>query len=435
MAVNSERISHILESLVLPQDNDPLRYNNDASSQPTACKTLTQDFKLNWNDATTSKVLPSTDTMVFVFRHPTRAVITYDNNASSQPFAYAVYDYAGTTSQYVPPGCINFPFNSGPARSTTGYAPHGPVLYPALEDGRVGYWCDSDGSGKYSSLMVTAEGDTSALLTGSVSFWFWSGAAWILQETVSMENGVATYGGPVTPKGGAYSHVTISTPVNCSATQFNLQIQTGGVDGPSVWCHHPVSNLDQLLPIMQGARVLAASVDWENFGSDLEESGKVVAVGVAAGQNWTKIGTSQSALTQLSGYKPGLAKKGYYGFLRIDDEQDLVFRQDVGTGALPDSQPYAYFPLRERSSYLAISMSIASTTSRDTSITVTHSLEYLTNSKIQETRPPYVPGISGYTYTEWSVAIQKLSELPQHHESKVSWRKIVEQLSNKRARV
>lgn len=435
MAGVAERVSQIVETLVFPDENDPIRYNNDVSSQPTACKTLTQDFKIDWQAATTDKQLPATDTMIFLFRHPARALIKYDNNASGAVFQYRIPNSAGSYTFTFEAGATNVRLQGGPADQNSTYQPHGTQLYPALEDGRIGYWCDNDGT-NYSTIRLNFSGTLTTMTGGAMTAYVWNGACWEFWDTVLFANTVATYTFAAPPVGGAYMAVDVTIGSTATTASFIATVIVISASGPGVWCHISVPQLNQLVPIMQGARVLAAGVKWQNYASDLDESGKVVAVNVSPGQPWQQLTVSQNSLSLLQGYKTLLAKNGYRGFLKIDDETDVEFQQDVGTYAYRGNTiGFAAFPLRERSSYLAVCMSVAATAGRQTSITVSHALEYQTNSKIQETRPPHTPGVQGYTYDEWTVAIQKLAEIPQHHGSETTWRKILEGMSNKRARV
>lgn len=421
--VNNERVLQIVEALVTPNETDPVRYNNDASSQATACKALTQDFKINWNTATVDKSLPATDTACFLFRNAARAVIIYDNNPTNQLFSYDLGTFNGVAGATVP-----VPFRSGTC--TTTYQPHGPVVYPCLEDGRTGFWLDEG-----TAYEVTFTGTLTGIAGGQIMQYLWNGNQWEWFTSQVLVNGTATYTSYGPSIGGSYVALEVVLADASTSDTFSVKFKLVNT-GYSVWRHLAVPQLEQLSTIVQGVRVLAASINWENYGSDLEESGKVVAVNIAPGQFWRTTITSQSSLTQLAGYKSSLAKNGYYGFLKIDDESDLNFSRDVAQSAYIDSPGgLITYPLRERSSFLAVSFSIASTSSRDTSVTITHSLEYRTNSKIQETRVPYTPGVYGFTYDEWTRAIQLLAHLPQHHSASITFKKVLEQLANKRARV
>jgi len=424
---SSERVSQIVETLVFPDTTDPIRYNNDVSSQPTACKTLSQDFKLNWASATVDRNLPATEVMVFLFRECARAVVFYDNNPGNLLFTYAM---AG--SYACNPGGVAFAALPPFATASSAYIPHGTTLYPAMADGYAGWWCDNDGVGN-SHLQVTF--NLPATLVGGYIQWMqWNGQGWAVAEQTALVNGTATYNGTVVGTGGAYMHARITNASTATATQYTLSLVS--TTACSVWCHRPVSNLDTLLNIVQGVRTLTASVLWNNYSSELDESGKTVAVSCPPGLPWSTIASSQSNLTSLAGYKSLLAKQGYYGFLRIDDTADLDFDLDVGIRPFRAStQGFATYDLRSSKSYIAVCMSVASTSARDTSITVTHAVEYRTTSKIQEVRKPYIPGVEGYSAYEWSQAIQKLADIPQHNVSSVTWRQIVEQQSNKRARI
>lgn len=411
-------VAQLVAALSLPSEMPAPRYNGDASCIPTSAKSLTQDVKYNWQDAASDGAVPATEAWVFLFRSALRSFVFYDHNAAAATFKYNVINAADNTDTFI------YAVNAGPqplvgkwATPTSIYQPHGEFLFPGYAQGKFGWWCDNDGFGKTSAPKITYAADPGAD-GAEFMFYNWNGYCWEPQETIKTAVGVLTYQPAGPYNGGGYMTVDVKVN-NAAASTFKVSIEPTGA-APGVWCHRPIPGIAELLPIIQGVRVNAASVLWTNTSAELYESGKIVSVNVSRALPWTNIAVNQSNLTLLQGYESRLAKTGYYGFLKPDGPKDFKLRKDITTMAPRGSaNTAAYFPLEERSTYIAVAWNVALTTARDTTVQVCHAVEYLTNSKIQEVT--YSP----YTEAQWVQAIQALRTIPQHHENKLHFKSIL----------
>lgn len=403
-------VATLLDKLVFPESKPPVRYDDDASATPTAAQTLTQEITLNWAAAVTDRAIPQTDMMVFLFKDPLRSVIFYQFNQSSATFFYDIknpltgdngFPIGDCTSGYWLPG--------DKAVAQAGYQPHSAILYPADCNGMSGYWCDNDGT-RTSKLSIELD-NAATIVGGCVEWYVWSGNSWNWYARDEFVNATAVYKMTADPPlGGAYMAAVVNGVIGMTATQVTHYVLDGGT-GPSTWSHYPCPQIDQLLPMIQGHRVTASSLRWLNLSSTLEESGKVNAVTVAPGLPWSSIATSATRLTLLQGYRPLVAKKGYYGFTRPTDAQ-LQWQYNIQTGALAGSTlTPSRFKVNPEAPYIAVAMSVASTNARNTSITVTHMIEYMTNSKAQETR---LPDQITENAEVWEHAIRMLARTENH---------------------
>jgi hypothetical protein len=423
-------VEQILFGLTLPSEmgGGVLRYNGTTSGLPTSAKTLVQDVKLNWQNVTVNGVLPAEEQMVFLFRNVLRAFVYYDANPGALNFDYIVTNWDGGTAYnaigvvgggYTPPS-----FNFAVPTALSLYQPHGDHFFPCYEQGRLGFWVDNTSAGggtnAYASLGITFAADPGAA-GANITWYLWDGVNWAAAVSEDTAAGTLVYYPSVGPVGGAY--VSFEIKVNTAAAAL-YSVHIKSFNGPGVFCHRSIPNISELLPIINGVRVNAASVLWTNFSAELQASGKLVSVGVASALPWSNLVVSQSNLTKLQGYESRQAKTGGYSFLKPDGPVDFTFTADIRTvpfrGAITT---VASFPINERSSYVVLALSVANIDARDTSIQICHAIEYLTNSKIQEV------SYSPFTENDWTDAIQRCRRVPQHYENKIHFGKIFRKIA------
>lgn len=412
-------VAKIIDTLVFPENKPCLRYNDGAASTRTACQNLTSDYSLNWNNANTDRAIKQTDNVVFLFRDPLRSVIFYDHNVDRRTYIYQIKCSLDLGDHFlVQPGCSGYflPGDQAPLQASSNWAPHGNVLFPADCNGIAGYWCDNDGSGNYAFLENDID-DATTLNGGQFEYYAWVGNKWVLWASTPMTDGNSYYFCPTAPPvGGAYMAVAISLPRPTTCTQLNsYRLATTPGGGPSTWCHRAAPQIETLLPTIASNRIIAASVKWENLSAALDESGKITAVTVMPGIPWSNIASGATTLSGLQGYRTLQAKGGYYGFTQPTEDQ--MEWQDSVTQSFIKGQTQitnAWFKPCSESPYIAVGMSIANTAARDTSLTVTHMIEILTNSKTQET---HTASASSDT---WSEALTRLAAVPNHYPANVT---------------
>lgn len=426
-------VTQLVDKLVLPENKAPLRYDDEAAATPTAGQTFTQEINLNWASAVADRAIPQTDMMVFLFKDPLRCVVFYNHNQSSSPFLYQIknaldggngFSISDCTSGYWLPG--------DRALATMSYQPHSAVLYPVEANGYSGYWCDNDGT-RSSKLKIRLD-DATTVAGGCVEWYVWTGTQWAWWARDEFVNATDTYlmtANP--PSGGAYMAAVVNGVIGMSATAV-VDYQLDGGTGAATWCHYPTPSVDQLLPMVQGQRIVAAAVNWQNLSSAFDESGKVTAVTVAPGLPWSNLATSANRLTSINGYKSLLAKTGYYGFLRPTTNQmawDYSMQMSAFAGSTTTN---SRTKVNADAPYIAVAMSIANANARNTTISVTHMMEYMTTSKSQETR---LPDGKIEMAENWSMAIKLLARTENHQPANPTLVGIFNDLteSNKRRRL
>lgn len=424
-------VKNLLETLVFPSEGATIRYNDGASSTPSAARVLSQELNLNWATATVDRNIPATEQMVFLFRDPLRATIFYDHNPSRSNFTYQLYDADFNDTTFYTSGAstiLNFAWGT----CTTAYQPHGPRLFPLRQNGQTGIWCDNDGT-NFSTLQFTVD-DATAIAGDSFNCYYWTGNSWLVSQMFYGINGAATYtmtGLTNIPVGGAYFSVVFNKAKTSSVSSMTVSLVCGSGTGPSVWCHRPISNIIELLPIVESVRVVAASLRWINDSPQLDESGKIVSVCVAPTHPWSQVAVSQSNLTQINGYKTRQAKMGLHTYLK-PAAQDDSFTYN-GKGIVKNTAPGSSivstsFKSTGNSPYVVASMNVANTNARDTSVTVTHAIEFITDSKIQECRMPDA------SVETWNKALALLAPLPQHNDADIDLRDLLNGGGSKRAK-
>lgn len=418
-------VEQILFALTLPSEAPAFRYNGQTTGNPTSAKTLMQDQKLNWQNVTVDGSIPAAEQMVFLFRNPLRAFVYYDANPTGQLFDYIVHNWDGTTthnpSNMVGGGYFQPVLSYATPTPASTYYPHGDYLFPCEANGRLGFWVDQSAAATYASLGVSFAADP-GLAGASIQWYNWNGLQWENADQQDTVAGTLDYYNVTPFVGGAYMSLDIKIN-SAAACPFTIHIKSNaGATG--VWCHRSIPNISELLPIINGVRVNAASILWTNFSSELQASGKLVSVSVPACLPWTNIAVSQSGLTRLQGYESRQAKTGGYSFLRPDGPDDFKFNNDIRPSTRKGSVlNYAAFPVQERSSYVALALSVANVDARDTSIQITHAIEYLTDSKIQEV------AFSEWSDEAWAEAIQKCRTIPQHHENRIHFKSIFRKIA------
>jgi hypothetical protein len=426
-------VTQLVDKLVFPENKSPLRYDDETSATPTAGQTFSQEINLNWASASADRAIPQTDMMVFLFKDPLRAVVFYNHNQSSSPFQYQIKSAYDNGNGFPIGDCLSGYWLPGDrAVATMSYQPHSAVLYPVEANGVSGYWCDNDGT-RRSKLSIRLD-DATTIAGGCVEWYVWTGTQWSWWARDDFVNATDTYVMSANPpSGGAYMAAVVNGVAGMSATSV-VDYQLDGSSGPATWCHYPAPNIDQLLPMIQGQRIVTAAANWQNLSSAFDESGKVTAVTVAPGLPWSNLATSANRLTAVAGYKSLLAKTGYYGFLRPTANQ-MTWDYSIQTCTLAGSTATnSRAKVNPDAPYIAVAMSVANANARNTTITVTHMMEYMTTSKTQEAR---LPDGKIETVENWEMAIKLLARTENHHPANPTLVSIFNDVieSNKRRRL
>lgn len=426
LAVN---VRNIIGGLTLPEVfKECPRFNGVGSGKATVAKTLKQEFDLTW-PSTGQLNLPPNEQQIFQFRNLLRNLIY----AYRQCPTY-VYDWLS------PKGLLNWDLNvKGTTRGDSGcwaYAdpassaqPHGTKLFPGRGKGRFGIWVDNDGGGaqKFNIAFVVGTGATPPDAGTYVVSNYWTGRDWAPLDSHTF-TGLDSFYQSKAPPGGAYMNWDVYAPAG-GFTVANLQFLISSVSvAPSdVWAHRPVTNIDELLPIIEGVRVNGAVAWMRNEAPQLYEQGKIVGADVSKAVPWSNVATGSVAVQAMDEYYSGPAQVGAYGFLTPDDEEDFQMTNDVSITALKAStQNLASFPLQERSPYITLCASVGDQNSNSRKFTLISwtMVEYLSNSKVQAKEN------SKYSEKDWDIAIEYMKKMRQIYENKFHIEDIFEAISN-----
>jgi hypothetical protein len=421
----AENARKIVGALVLPdQFKECPRYNGEGSGQSTVSKTLKQEFELLW-DSNGETLLPPNEMQIFQFRNLLRNVVYLKRGCQGYTYKLASPTGAGTffTCNNTP-GAQTWLDSPRPAAFSLGQeAVHGKYMFPGYGAGHFGFWVDNyDGTlppnAGAQGLFVLSQAPFGA--GTQIRFWVWNGKSWYPFNTVTTD-AVQTVASSVAPFGGAY--MVAEVIAGPTASMNNVEVQVNGNGGSDVWCHRAVSNIEELLPIIQGVRVLGGVAWLRNESPELFEQGKVLAGTMSKGVPWTAMATGSSAIQATDEYFSNSAKTGYWGFLTPDDDEDFELVPDISSDAIRGvTAQVTSFPLEERSPYITATLTVgeASSNSRNFSFVSWAMIEYLTNSKIQ------AKAISDKTEDDWSLAVQIMKRMPNHYENKFHFDKIME---------
>lgn len=404
------QVTDIVQHLAVPDlFTDSLRYAGIGSGSPSTSVTLKQEFELNWAGSPTQ--LAADEQQVVLTRNPFAAVLYLRPFVNL--FTYQIQTAGGagsfTCAQSVPTDC----FGGSAVAQGGSDTPHGQVLYPWRGAGKMGYWLDYDGTTALMGMLVTF--DLPALTSTTIVFWYWTGASWAI-AAVEVGNGVDTQYRYRPPAPGRY----VYAQVICTAQTLVATVTVYGAPVPPATCtvvsHNPVPDADQLLQVAQGIRVLGAAMLLRNESNELNENGKILAVQMPKSIPWVNVFSGTNTIAQEKGYWSGLAKTGYYGFLRPDDADDFAYSKDVQWQLQPQLATFqsASTPLKGRSPYLTASIAVAGDVStQNFSLVVWHIVEYMTNSKLQPST------FTDKTEEQWRLAIEFMRTMSQHYENPI----------------
>lgn len=383
-------VAAILRAIFLPK-----RYGNDfrlaseGAGQKSAAANMSVNYNSNdWDSATVDGLIPATDLLCFLFANPLRSFILYDHNYAEQTYSYDLIDPRTNTTTFLIAPYTKIPTWCRYATPNTAYQPHGPYLFPGYDEGgRLYLWCNqayNEDDGIPLGLEITLNAPSTFNSGVIVQYYAWDGKhPRLLQTTLVAATQTVIYLDHTNlPAGGAYIYATVHNEQYVNPVSFSARMI--GMSG--VWGHHPVSNIETLIQQSFGIRVNSCSLRVQNDASPLSRNGNTIAVTVSKSLPWCNFATGSSALSQLQNYREFTADKGYYGLPLPDSDDDISeFYDDVSASSFRNSTwTCTSYPLSERRPYKAVGFNIPVAAGRALTFDVTHTIEYLTNNKLQE---------------------------------------------------
>lgn len=415
-------VADILRAFFLPK-----RYGNDfrlaseGAGFPSAAANMSVSYNSgDWDSVTVGSLLPPADYMCFLFANPLRAFVQYVPNPSAQTYTYQLMNRtASTTTFSVGRGAQEIPLYARIANCVSTFQPHGPYLFPGLDEADHYYLFVSQADGATVGMSVTLNAACTFVGTTIVKFYAWDGKHARLIQTSFGQIGTQTFWLEAInlPAGGAYIYASISNG-EILITSCTVSI----IGNTSTWGHHPVSNVGTLLQQAYGIRVNSAAIRVQNDASPLSRNGNITAVTVSKSIPWTNFATSASALSNLQNYREFTADKGYYGVPLPDSDEDVSeFYDDICESSVrTNTLNFFAFPLSERRPYKAVSFNIPVAAGRSLTFDVTHTVEYLTNNKLQEQK------MSTVSQDSVRAAIVIASTQETDFENVANWREALE---------
>jgi len=350
----------------------------------------------------------------------------YDGNPGTTQFTYDLQFTSGNArvAQTTPASTVVItvvndeavfePFASPYATCRTDYAPHGPTLY-AGDDGetlRRYFWVDAGSSINWNIVASTFSGFTCDLI--DLVVWRYNGGAPVLVQSIPGSSATVWTDSMSVSKSDYYA---IGYKIEFDVT-FVDQTYTVGLSiqstGP-VMCHRALPNLESNFASALSIRVLGASLKCTNQASPLNRQGKITGFEVPEGIHWTDYLLETGAFGPLSRSQGAYtipAQRGLYGFLKPSKPDDFNFISHIDTsnGVVVDCS----YPLKPKSSYLAIYSSISDPSGLDLYWTAAWSIEYLTSDVWREISASTISPESCMKALEMLRGAQQWHENPKH---------------------
>lgn len=417
-------VAAILRAFFLPKRyGNEFRLASEGAGLPSAAANMSVAYNTaDWDQVITAGVLPAADFMVFLFANPLRSFILYTPNPSGQPYAYALQPQNIASGVFTVPRAIEIALFPRFATPTTAFQPHGQILFPGYDEGGRQYLWVQEADGAALGMHVTLGAAATFAGVNWVSFYAWDGKhPRLLQKTkLAIGDTDVWLTAAALPPGGAYVYATV----------FWVELPTTAAveirGSNEVFGHRPVSNIQTLIQQAYGIRVNSCSIRVQNDASPLSRNGNITAVTVSRSIPWCNVASSASALSQLQNYREFTADKGYYGVPLPESDEDVSqFYDDICESAFrTTTAPITSYPLSERRPYKAVSFNIPVQAGRSLTFDVTHTIEFLTNNKLQEQK------LSTTSEDSVCAAIVVASTQETDYENTPNWRDALETVAD-----
>jgi hypothetical protein len=388
------------------------------------------------------QLLPTTESMAFLFNDPLCAIIYYDVNWGGNVYNYAMYGSPTPTVKGVNPA-TSWTLTLGTGLGTggqeyitTGYAmpttsasqPHGTLL-PAKSTGlgNIGRFFPM-GANDVIQFSVTAAGGT-----GTISFGVDSWSPDTEQITPSIARSLLS----VTAPGTVATTITVPTFgyyavwYNLGTSSYNTltwnTISFYNAVPAGVWCHRMIPGFETCITSMTGIRVNGFSLMFTNSDAKLYIGGKIAQLQVPKGNHWTQFVYPAVALTpyipspsanfgfgklnSLSEVDTRRAEQGSYMYYKPQGAADFEMQANwvIDNGVLMD----CHSALTIERSFLAWSFS-GQTSAQDGYFTIAYAVEALTTDTTRPVAKPTGNPSQIYMVQGALQQMQQYSENPSH---------------------
>lgn len=409
----------IANSIAAPGEGPVYRWASAFSTKPTA---VAKPFEITspsfgYTIGSYPQVGPS-ESVGFQFRDPLRTLVVYDQNPAGFAKQYNLYINGGagavpalTSTLLIDPYMRRY-FPTAYALGSGSYQPHGSILYCGAIEGNNGryVWCD-DGD----VLTLGYNVDTTTNLIVGVDYYGPRGYNAAKQESAVLA-AVSHTRATVVIKSAAAGSAGYYAPyiANTGVLVGNLVTVDAVITGTgSTMMHRPLPNLYQNMLAVSGTRILGESLMWTNTAPMLNLGGQATMFQSSLGAQWQDYISSSNTFANFSKVQDSKtfnASQGIYGFMKPVQPSDFDLKQYLNfdsSGVLTDS----FFPLDAESSFLALCVSIPSSTGNAGYYTARYSIEYLTEDTWRATE---FATIDAQT---WTSSLDMLKRVEQFHEN------------------
>ncbi len=424
----------IMCSYANPRDNSFVRMANDYSAAASAVANPWAVIPQTPNGGSAAPGRPDIsrdEGIAFVFRDPGRAYILYNPNPAAVAFSYAAY-FVQTLS--TPVSTIQIANNTGwdvpfaYLNCVSAYQPYDQLGMTYL---------DGSSPARY---IWTNYGDTVTFTMSALAATSQYVLEWFTLYNGKMvkagQNQVAGTAAPVDVIAGPFTSsgyvcfrfsVQVIAPQNFDFSSL-VTINACVVDGAdAVWEHHSLPGFVNNVGSVQSSRVASASLLLTNQAAQIYKQGRIAALQVPAGTDWTDIKT-YDIISRSNGSKTLPAERGAYIFMKPTKATDFDYQIVTNTqnGLLYETG----VPIVPQSSFLVVSFNIANTAaSADTSTpaqnlywTFAFGVEYMTTDVWREVRDADAdPKV-------YELVLEHLSKMPAIYENPLHVSEILKRL-------
>lgn len=412
----SPTVQALAKALALPHDSLPQRWGGAEFANSAVAK-LPTTYPVPWGTGPVgTPSIPITDMQCFLFRDPLRSFIYHDPNTAD---AVYTYNMVGVDTEEIAEwnglgACPDIDLKGSRAVAANAYRPHGPFMYPGQgEDGDQYWWLESGGS----VTIVTTVGAATTLTVTLVPLEAEEDGKTLSDTAVIAAAGstskVITYGA-----NPGYYKLLISSSASTSLVVTSVSFSSrNGVNNHGVWCHRSAPGVDSSLTAFGAVRVTAASVLVTNIATLVNRGGAVVARQVPIGHDWTDFvafnGTSNASLvSQGSDYYAGDFADGVYGFSSPTGPNDWMMHPYISSDE--GSLTMCAFDLDRQHPVVCVAITLEAAAVGNTLITVTHHVEFQTDSPIFELDRSRVTSLDRDQVMLIAGDIPQFSENPLH---------------------
>lgn len=423
-------VDDIVQMLANPrQTRRMVRYASVGTGAPTLLFKPQNDFTLDYTAAVTDKQIPSREVMFILRRDPVCPLIYFQNNPSNLAWSYEWYSRENNNAQF-PVGLGNNKLQVYNAHDTgvAGFSPHGTVepAFKASSTPDRYIWVDHQG-GTGIIFVQAADGagapvnvPAGKLVYFKVYQWDGSQDKYVGQQTIAAGTSGTNFS---VPERGGYMRVEFFNGDDTGVIENCLVTSSGSC---STWCHPSINNVNNIAESISSERVITSTIKISNASAPGFAAGMIYEADVYNGQPWQTLDRGSQQVGALDSVQTRVAKNGYYGFCRVEGEDDFVMARNMSVCALANqgsNSQEIYADLDDDSPYKVVVFILPPPgtfpSDRFLNIELTTVIEAMGNTDLVEPEAPVA------TPAQWAAALLIFASIPSGYENPTHWRDIL----------